>query len=100
MMLNFHTNQFVTAAEIKTKLTKIYEGMGITKPAAATDISQWYDVRAKSKRNKKTGIMERGFEIMYCTIKALSHDEVKTRNAIADLVDTFTIDASSPMSNN
>jgi hypothetical protein len=78
-MLNFHINQFITIASIKDRLTHTYKELGITKPATASDIKMWYEVREKVKRNKKTKVLERGYEVMLCKVRIFSDDNSKKK---------------------
>jgi hypothetical protein len=90
-MLDYHVNQFISNDQIKTKLTCIYEQLGISKSANAYDINRWYETRTKLKRNSKTNTIERGYEIAMCKVKIHSDDDIRSKNAVSNLLQALTI---------
>jgi hypothetical protein len=49
-LLKYNVGQFITLADVKTKLQSIYDRLEINKKAVATDINQYFETKNQSKR--------------------------------------------------
>ena len=60
----FLENTRYTKSYIKEKLTKIYEDNNYSKTPKANDLEDYFDLKICQVRNKDTGKLDNGFEII------------------------------------
>ena len=60
----FQVGDRISKAEIKEKLSLIYEELEFKKKAKATDLEEWFEVRKTKVLDPLTGIKEHGFRLL------------------------------------
>lgn len=68
MLLGLRVGQFISAKSAKENIQNAYDTLGIKAKAKGTDLSNWYEVKTHTIRDKETNNLIKGFKIINCNI--------------------------------